>query len=195
MKKLLFLLVGLFATYLILSSIHIAPMKSESQVLASTGSETYTVTGPPTVSVSVINQVLAGSNSPATGKGQALYDLGIKYGIDPAFALAFFWKESFFGTQGEARVTRSLGNLRCVPDYACVDLDRGGYASFPTWEQGFEAWYRLIRQLYINTWHCMTVKQIIPKYAPSRDNNNESLYIAHVEQFVDQLRHKGKEYQ
>ena len=46
-------------------------------------------------------------HSPAVGKGQALYDLGVKYGIDPVYALAFFWHESRFGTTGEARVTYS----------------------------------------------------------------------------------------
>src|SRR5579859_6395386 len=62
----------------------------------------YSVVGPPTVSAAFINRVLAAYHSPAAGKGQALYDLGVKYGIDPAFALAFFMHESSFGTSGEA---------------------------------------------------------------------------------------------
>jgi hypothetical protein len=63
----------------------------------------YSAMGQPTVTASFINQVLAYYHSPAQGQGQALYDLGIKYHIDPAFALAFFGHESTFGTQGEAR--------------------------------------------------------------------------------------------
>ncbi len=53
----------------------------------------YAVLGKPTITADFINQVLASYNSPAAGKGQALYGLGVKYGIDPAFALAFFMHE------------------------------------------------------------------------------------------------------
>src|SRR5579859_6595526 len=88
----------------------------------------YSVAGSPTVSAAFINWVLAAYHSPAAGKGQALYDLGVKYGIDPVYALAFFWHESGFGTTGEATVTRSLGNERCIQDRPCIDRNRGGYA-------------------------------------------------------------------
>ncbi len=52
------------------------------------------VVGPPSISVNQIEAVLKQYGSPASGKGQTLYDLGIKYGIDPAYALAFFVHES-----------------------------------------------------------------------------------------------------
>jgi hypothetical protein len=145
----------------------------------------YGVLGKPTLTVDFMNQVLASYNSPAAGKAQALYDLGVKYSIDPAFALAFFLHESTFGTAGEARQTHSLGNLRCIPNADCVDQDRGGYASFPTWESGFEAWYKLIRNLYIAQWGLFTVDQIIPKYAPNSDNNNELGYINSLKHYLD----------
>lgn len=145
----------------------------------------YSVIGKPTITADFIDQVLASYNSPAAGKGQSLYDLGVKYGIDPTFALAFFLHESTLGTQGEARTTRSLGNLRCIPNHDCVDQDRGGYASFPTWEAGFEAWYQLIRNLYVGTWGRTTVDEIIPKYAPTSDNNNEAGYIASLKHSID----------
>lgn len=50
--------------------------------LAPSGS--YVVTGTPTISASFINRVLAAYGSPARGHGQALYSLGVKYGIDPS---------------------------------------------------------------------------------------------------------------
>ena len=115
------------------------------------------------------------------GKGQALYDLGVKYGIDPAFALAFFMHESTFGTAGMARVTLSLGNLRCIPSVPC----NNGYAQFSSWEQGFEAWYKLIRNLYVAQWGLVTIDQIIPTYAPSSDHNNVSGYIAALKHSID----------
>lgn len=144
----------------------------------------YSVLGKPTLNVDFINRVLAAYGSPAAGKGQALYDLGIKYQIDPAFALAFFLHESTMGTAGEARATRSLGNLRCIPNADCVDQDRGGYASFPTWEAGFEAWYKLIRNLYVAQLGLTTVDQIIPTYAPTADHNNEAAYIGSLKHSI-----------
>jgi len=64
----------------------------------------YTVVGTPTIKADFIEQVLTRYHSPAVGKGKVLYDYGVKYAIDPAFALAFFLQESTFGTQGMARV-------------------------------------------------------------------------------------------
>src|SRR5260370_4561867 len=108
----------------------------------------YSVLGRPSISVDFINQVLAAYHSPAAGKGQALYDLGVKYGIDPAFALAFFMHESSFGTSGEAAKSQSLGNLRCVPNFRCKD----NFACLHSFEDGFKAWYEFIRNLYVAHW-------------------------------------------
>jgi len=145
----------------------------------------YSVLGKPTISANFINQVLASYNSPAAGKGQTLYDLGVKYGIDPVFALAFFMHESLFGTTGEARATLSLGNSRCIPTRPCIDQNRGGYAQMYSWEDGFEQFYKLIRNLYVAQWGRVTVDQIIPKYAPNSDGNNEQAYIATLKHEID----------
>ncbi len=80
-------------------------------------SQTYEVLGQPSLSADFINQVLDHYQSPAAGKGKALYDYGVKYGIDPAYALAFFMHESSFGKTGVAKVTRSLGNIRASGGY------------------------------------------------------------------------------
>lgn len=144
----------------------------------------YAVLGKPTISATFINRVLASYNSPAAGKGQALYNLGVTYGIDPAFALAFFMHESSFGTAGEATKTLSLGNLRCIPNYACVDQGRGGYAAFSSWEAGFQAWYELIRNYYVAQRGLTTVDTIIPVYAPTADHNNEAAYIASLKHAI-----------
>ena len=42
-----------------------------------------TVVGSPTISAAKIDAVLASYQSPAAGTGQAMHDLGVKYGIDP----------------------------------------------------------------------------------------------------------------
>ena len=148
----------------------------------------YSVLGSPTITPAFINRVLAYYHSPAAGMGQQMYDLGVKYGIDPVYALAFFMHESLFGTTGEARATLSLGNLRCIPTRPCIDQNRGGYAQMYSWVDGFEQWYKLIRNLYVAQWGRVTVDQIIPKYAPSSDGNNEAGYIAALKREVDTWR-------
>lgn len=151
----------------------------------------YSVLGKPTISADLINTVLQTYHSPTAGMGKTLYDLGVKYGIDPVYPLAFFMHESLFGTTGEARVTLSLGNSRCIPDRECIDRDRGGYAKMRSWQDGFEQWYKLIRNLYIAQWGRVTVDQIIPKYAPNSDGNNEAAYIATLKHEVDVWRSGG----
>ena len=153
----------------------------------STGkTEPYSVLGKPSVSASFINHVLAAAQSPAVGTGQSLYNLSLTYGIDDAYALAFFHHESSYGTQGIARQTRSLSNMRCVSRYPCLQVN-GGYALFQSWTQGYEAWYRLLVDEYLPR-HLVTVAQIIPVYAPSTDNNDETAYIQDVERTVAAFR-------
>jgi len=159
------------------------PIVNRKPIPAHTGP--YSVLGKPTISANFINQVLAYYHSPAAGKGQTMYDLGVKYGIDPVFALAFFMHESLFGTTGEARATLSLGNSRCIPTRPCIDQDRGGYAKMYSWEDGFDQFYKLIRNLYVAQWGLVTIDQIIPTYAPNSDGNNEKEYIATLKHEID----------
>lgn len=144
----------------------------------------YTVVGTPTIKADFIEQVLTRYHSPAVGKGKVLYDYGVKYAIDPAFALAFFLQESTFGTQGMARVTHSLGNIRATSGHP----QRNGYRLYQSWEEGFDDWYKLIAHVYVGQWNLSTVDQIIPVYAPSADNNNENAYIQNVKNAVDAWR-------
>ncbi len=144
----------------------------------------YTVVGKPSISAEFINRVLAWYDSPAAGKGQVLYDDGVKYGIDPVYALAFFMHESRFGTTGVATVTHSLGNIRATTGHAQYQ----GYRMYRTWEEGFGDWYRLIAKLYVAQWGLSTLDQIVPVYAPGSDNNDVAAYIAAVKQAVDTWR-------
>lgn len=144
----------------------------------------YVLTGAPSISVAQIESVLKKYGSPAVGKGQALYDLGVRYGVDPAFALAFFVHESGCGTRGVARSSRSIGNIRWTEGYGNFE----GYRSYPTWEAGMEDWYKLITDLYINGWNLRTVDAIIPVYAPAADHNSPPTYINSVKSLVDSWR-------
>jgi hypothetical protein len=138
------------------------------------------IVGSPSLAPAFVNQVLAQVHSPAQGTGQALYDLSKQYQIDDAYALAFFKAESQYGTTGMARVTQSLGNIRCAGYASCI----GGYRAYASWAQGCQDWYQLLRNLYISRWHLTTVAQIVPVYAPASDGNDPASYIALVKQMV-----------
>jgi hypothetical protein len=162
------------------------PIAARTPIPKNTGP--YSVLGKPTITAALINRVLSAYHSPAAGLGQDLYNLGVQYGIDPVYPLAFFMHESLFGTTGEARVTLSLGNERCIPDRPCIDQDRGGYAQMDSWQDGFLQWYKNIRNLYVAQWGLVTVDQIIPRYAPNSDGNDEAEYIASLKHEVDTWR-------
>lgn len=146
----------------------------------------YAVLGKPTLTADFMNQVLASYGSPAAGTGKALYDYGVQYGIDPAFALAFFMHESGFGATGVAQQTLSLGNIRCITERPCLQTPgNGGFAIMSSWEDGYQEWYKLIRNLYVARWGLVTVDQIIPVYAPASDHNDEADYIASLKRAID----------
>jgi hypothetical protein len=136
---------------------------------------------PPSISAAQIEAILADYGSPAAGLGSGLYDLGVQYGIDPAYALGFFVVESATGTRGVARRTHSLGNIRCTPGYAC----QAGYRAYPTWADGARDWFALIRSLYLDSWGLRTPSAILPRYAPPGDGNDPAAYAASVTALVD----------
>lgn len=142
----------------------------------------YAVQGPPTVTAQFIDQLLCKYGNPGVcGTGADLYNLGVQYGIDPAYPLAFFWNESNFGTEGAAVTTKNLGNLRSSPLEA---FESGGFACFYDWQTGYRAWYELIKgPMYVGS-GLTTVDRIIPRYAPSADHNSPAHYIAVVESAV-----------
>jgi hypothetical protein len=142
----------------------------------------YSVLSKPSISATKIDAILCKAGSPACKTGQALYDLGVESGINPAVALAFFKHESTYGLYGVARATRSLGNIRCSQGYACVD----GFRAYSSWQSGYEDWYGLIA-FYCHEWNKCTVGTIVPTYAPSSENDT-SAYIRDVCASVDEYR-------
>jgi hypothetical protein len=152
----------------------------------------YTVTGSPSISAEFIDRVLTAYGSPAAGTGQALYDFGVQYGIDPVYALAFFLHEDSFGETGIGAANHSLGNIRCSAGYSC----QYGFRSYPTWQVGYQDWYSLILNGYIKgqitdtiVGHpCVAVEEIVPVYAPSSDHNDVAAYITAIEHAVQRWR-------
>ncbi len=128
----------------------------------------------PSLSAAQIDGILAGYGSPAQGEGKSFYQLGIAYGIDPAYALAFFVEESGAGTnpkwdglKPDGTTTHDIGNISCAGYPTCY----GRWRDYPTWEAGIEDWYRLIAVEYIEGRGHTTVDDVIPVYAPSFEND------------------------
>jgi hypothetical protein len=142
------------------------------------------VVRPPSIDVATIQRVLRQAGSPAVDEAQAFYDLGERYGLDPAICLAFFIVESGAGTKGMATETRSVGNIRATPGY----INHKGYRKYSTWREGVEDWYRLIGRLYVGEWGLLTVETIVPVYAPSGDGNDPAAYITTVRRLVSDWR-------
>ena len=138
----------------------------------------------PSLPAALIDRILAEYASPAAGQGQVFYDMGVRYGIDPAYALAFYVFESHCGTRGVARFTHGIGNIRTTPGYR----DYEGYRSYDSYAAGIEDWFKLIKDLYVDGWGLRTVAAIVPRYAPAGDNNDPSTYIAGVETLVAEWR-------
>ena len=153
----------------------------------------HVILGEPTISPQDIDYVLKQYSSPAAGQGKAFYELGRKYNIDPAYALAFFIHESSAGTNAawaglkpDGSSTHNVGNIICAGYKTCYNRFR----DYSSWEEGIEDWYRLLSDEYINGRGASTVEQIIPIYAPSFENNVPA-YIDTVTSMVNEWRVRG----
>jgi hypothetical protein len=150
----------------------------------------HTLIGAPSISAATIDRVLAEYGSPAAGTGQIWVDLGLQYGLDPAYALAFFIHESGAGTapgwaghKSEGGTTHNIGNIICAGYATCY----GRFRDYPDWRTGIEDWYRLIAVEYVQWRGVHTVEQIIPIYAPAFEND-VSGYVHVVEGLVNEWR-------
>lgn len=141
------------------------------------------VLGSPSLSAQQIDSILSRAGSPAVGTGQTFYNDSLTYGIDDAYALAFFHHESGFGTSGAATRTLSMGNINCTSGYTCI----GRFRAYESWSQGIDDWYRLIKDVYVSQ-GLTTVNQIVYKYAPSSDGNDPDSYVNAVQSDVQSWR-------
>ncbi len=148
----------------------------------------YNPLGPVSISREVFQEFLSELNSPALPEAATMYQTCLEEGCDPALALAFFEHESSAGKQGVAAYTKSLGNIRCTSGYDCFSTEgNGSFRRYKTWSDGLRDWAKLM-QYYKDEWKRVSLEDIVPKYAPQADNNNEAAYIAMVKQRVDNLR-------
>ena len=142
-----------------------------------------TIVAPPSLTASFVDSVLCGAGSPACGTGHEFYADSLRYGIDDAYALAFFQHESSYGKYGVAHATLSVGNIRCSAGWFCID----GFRAYSSWSQGIDDWYRLIKW-YVTDLHRTRLDTILAVYAPSGDNNDTQGYIDAVARSVTSWR-------
>lgn len=148
------------------------------------------IVGAPSLTIEEIDAILAAYGSPAAGNGRDFYNLGVDYGIDPAYAVAFFIHESSAGTASgwagikpDGSTTHNVGNIICAGYATCFNRFR----DYSSWSEGIEDWYKLIAVEYIEGRGAYTVEQIIPIYAPSFENNVPG-YIQSVNSLVQGWR-------
>lgn len=154
------------------------------------GAGGYNPIGPVSITRATFRSFLSEMGSPALPEADTMYQACVEEGCDPSLLLAFFEHESSGGKAGVAANTHSIGNIRCTQGYTCFTTSgNGSFRSYPTWTAGVRDWAKLL-QFYKNDWKRVTLEEIIPKYAPQADNNNEAAYIASVKKRVDNLRQR-----
>ncbi len=155
----------------------------------------YRLRAAPSVTADQINGILADYGSPAAGTGDVWYRLGAEYGIDPAFAVAFFVVESTAGTapgwagwkdKAAGISTHNVGNIICAGYPTC----HGRFRDYPDWETGIRDWYRLIDVEYLQGRGHETVADVLPVYAPTFENDTGG-YINTVHNLVDAWRRES----
>ena len=157
----------------------------------------HSILGEPSITVDQIEAVLTQYNSPARGSGKSWFELGKRYGIDPAYPLAFFIQESTAGTnagwaglKSGGDTTHNVGNIICAGYATCYKGNR----DYPSWEAGIDDWYRLIAREYVEGRGLASVEQILPVYCPVSDGCHSYDYITIVNSMVERW-HQGQLFQ
>jgi hypothetical protein len=83
------------------------------------------------------------------GKGGVFYNLGVKYDIDPAFAVGVAQKETSLGKKTCQGISQGCNNFFCIKASG-NQADCSGWASYSSPEQGIEAFYSLIKTGYVS---------------------------------------------
>jgi hypothetical protein len=151
----------------------------------------HSVLGEPSITAATIDTILEKYGSPAAGTGHAWVTMGQRYGIDPAYAVAFFIHESSAGTnpgwagiKPDGSTTHNVGNIICAGYPTCY----GRFRDYASWDEGIGDWYKLISTEYVAGRGAASVERIIPIYAPSSDNNDVPNYINVVVSMVEGWR-------
>ncbi|MDQ3265753.1 MAG: hypothetical protein M3Y59_19215 [Myxococcota bacterium] len=161
----------------------------------------HTVKGTLSLTAEQIDRILAEGKSPAVGSGDSFVKWGRHYNIDPAWALAFFRRESWYGAHkrwvgriSDTQTSRNIGNIRYtgrpspqrVPQYR----EFNGFRAYERWDDGIHDWFRLLAH-DPNYAALHTVERILPIYAPSFENDTDN-YLRDVVAWVTAWRGENR---
>ena len=121
--------------------------------------------------ISSIDGLLKKRGSPMAGLGNVFVSTGRKYGVDPRLVVAISGIESSFGT-------RIMG--------AHNAWGWGPGKPFSSWEEGISAVTQGLRSGYLDR-GLTTPGQIVKRYAPASDGNDETNWAKTVESFMQEL--------
>jgi hypothetical protein len=155
------------------------PLPSAHSKTTTSHSSQHSVLGSPSIDATQVDKILCRYSSPACGLGQVIYDEGQRAGIDDVWLMGQFLQESRFGTQGLARVSKSVGNYNCLDQAHYGDLNTwcvGRAAYFSSWAGSIKAYYRVLKLFYFPQ-GLTTIEKIIPVWAPKSDGNDPDHYI------------------
>jgi len=161
----------------------------------------HTVKGTLSLTAEQIDRILEAGKSPAAGSGASFIKWGRHYNIDPAWALAFFRRESWYGAHkrwvgriSDTQTSRNIGNIRYTgrPNPQRVPLygEFNGFRAYDSWDDGIHDWFRLLAQ-DSNYASLHTVERILPIYAPSFENDTDN-YLRDVVTWVTAWRAENK---
>ena len=119
-----------------------------------------------------IDNFLKGYGSPMAGLGSVYVAAGKKYGVDPRLVAAISGAESSFGKH--------------VPGGTHNAWGWGPGEPFDSWQEGIATVTRGLKSGYIDQGR-VTPAQIVPKYAPGSDGNDETHWSGLVSQFMKEL--------
>jgi flagellum-specific peptidoglycan hydrolase FlgJ len=159
---------------------------------------TNSLKGAPSISESEILNVAQQAGSPAAseaGFAQCVYTAGERWGVDPAFLVAWAVQESSFGTAGvgiPSKANNMFGmeqGTRGDPSVTSTTYASGKntFKKYSSYCDSAKDWTAYIAQYYFPQ-GLYTPEQIVPIYAPVSDGNDDSAYIATVESLVSQYR-------
>ncbi|HEU4327438.1 MAG TPA: hypothetical protein VFS21_30145 [Roseiflexaceae bacterium] len=145
----------------------------------------------PRITLVQFTRVLHRAASPATVAAGQMWTATAQAGLDPAILLAFFKKESSFGTdrrwagrKPNGTTTHNIGNIVSTLAWRRAGgATYGRFRDYPTWQAGAADWCQLIKNGYVAR-GLTTVRAALPVYAPESDGNNPSVYADQVEALV-----------
>src|SRR5690348_3397823 len=122
----------------------------------------------PRISEAQWTRVLTRAGSPVAPLAAALYGIPLVYGLDPAVALAFFARESGYGTTGICKHLdlKNWGMVRTAFDPARgTQLTDPRFFKFTSWADGLTDWCERIVHRYMGDMKLLDVEAALPVYA------------------------------